>query len=700
MNRVGDDLPPRLPGRPQLTFPARVPRPMAITNVAVVPMDQNRVLPDQIVVIDDGSIKTIGPSAGVSTAGMLTVDGTDRYLLPGLADMHVHYWMPGESALFLANGVTLVRNMAGAPFHLELQRQIQQGKLPGPHIVTTSPIVDRWDPGLRTWVAADERSAARRLTGQLAGRGYQQIKVLNSLSLETVQAICEEASLAGLRVTGHCPDGATFEQAIDAGMSSFEHLTGIWRGRLGEVIEPLGLHNLALEMLEAVAMGVDEDAIRHLAHDMAARDVWNCPTLVALRNMYDPQEEGIGSTRLRPIARHVPSAAMRTWAQLDPSGRLPSASAYRRWRNAMSRRNDVLQRIVSILHEEGAPLLVGTDTSVRLVVQGFSLHEELASFVEAGMTPYEALRCATTEAARFLGQSDEWGTVAEGKRADLILTRSNPLMAIGSLQDLEGVFVNGFHFTRADLNGLLDQQSALDTPADSSEREVSSPVRPASPTNRGAWSEREGDCEVGRVEFSHRRLPSGEWLIEECRVFEQGSIFDFGGVQRHSVELSLKPDLTIREATVREESWVGESHSALTLSDSGAYRLSRLDEDGHEVEEGLGSQPLLPDPTLGLSIVPLLADYAQEQDSGGVGLACRLRLGRAEIVALRVGEPEALAGPGACEGYLRRIVVERGDDTTEWVYTFSGDGRVSRVTCGSRTFVPVSDIPHGDLGEA
>ena len=152
--------------------------------------------------------------------------------------------------------------------------------------------MDRWDPGLRTWVAADERSAARRLTGQLAGRGYQQIKVLNSLSLETVQAICEEASLAGLRVTGHCPDGATFEQAIDAGMSSFEHLTGIWRGRLGEVIEPLGLHNLALEMLEAVAMGVDEDAIRHLAHDMAARDVWNCPTLVAHPEYVRPAGRG------------------------------------------------------------------------------------------------------------------------------------------------------------------------------------------------------------------------------------------------------------------------------------------------------------------------------------------------------------------------------------------------------------------------
>ena len=348
---------------PHLMFPGRVPEPMAITNVAVVPMDQNRVLPHQTVVIDDGFIKTIGPSVSVSTAGMSTVDGSNKYLMPGLADMHVHYWTPRDPALFLANGITLVRNMAGAPFHLELQRQIQDGELPGLHIVTTSPIVDRMPPLLPTWRAADGPSTGKRLTGQLAARGYQQIKVLNSLSLETLHAVCDQASLAGLRVTGHCPDGATFEQAIAAGISSFEHLTGIWKGHMRKGIELPELHHLALEVLEAVANGVDEDAIRHLAHDMAVRDVWNCPTLVALRNMYEPQDEGIDSTRLRSIVRHVPSAAMRTWAQLDPSGRFPSDSAYQRWRGAMSHRNDAFERIVSILHEEGAPLLVGTDTS-------------------------------------------------------------------------------------------------------------------------------------------------------------------------------------------------------------------------------------------------------------------------------------------------------------------------------------------------
>ena len=672
---------------PQLTFPARASKLMAITNVAVVPMDRNRVLSDRTVVIDDGFIKTIGPSSSVSTAGMSTVDGSNRYLLPGLADMHVHYWTPGEFALFLANGVTLVRNMAGAPFHLELQRKIQQRELPGPHIVTTSPIVAGWDPGIRTWLAADEPSAVRRLIAQLAERGYQQIKVLNSLSLEILQAICSQASVYGLRVTGHCPDDATFQQAIDAGMSSFEHLTGIWKGHLPEGQELPELHHLSLEVIEAVAEGVDEDAIRRLAHDMAMKDVWNCPTLVVLRNMHDPQDEGINSPRLSHIVRHVPRAGLRTWAELDPSS---LDFPYQRWRDAWYRRNDVLEHIVGILHKEGAPLLVGTDTSVRFVVQGFSVHEELANFIAVGMTPYEALRCATTEPARFLDQSEIWGTVAEGKRADLILVRDNPLDSVEALRDLEGVFVNGFHFTRTDLDSLLNQQAALDSLVDFAEPEVGIGAASVGSTCEGAWSEREGDCEVGRVIFSQRALPNGEWIVKESHVFEQGLIMDFGGVQRHSVELRLNPDLTIQEATRGEETWVGESHASLTLTDDSTYHHRRTDEDGYEWEENLGSRPLLPDPTLALSIVPLLVRHARNHDRDEAELACRLRQGRAEIVVLRIEQVDAQTETEGDESYAWKTVVERGDERMVWEYTFSRDGKVSKITCQSKTFVPVA----------
>ena len=380
---------------------------------------------------------------------------------------------------------------------------------------------------------------------------------------------------------------------------------------------------------------------------------------------------------------------MSMWALLDPSARFPDGlPAYQRWRDAMKRRNEVLMRIVGILHQEGAPLLVGTDTSVRLVVQGFSIHEELSNLVDAGLTPYEALRCATSEAARFLGQSGEWGTVAVGKRADLILVQGNPLAEIESLQDLEAIFVNGFHLTRSDLDDMLNQQAGRDQLVDLSVPALSGPTGSASTAVEGTWSERQGDDEVGRLVFSQRFLPSGEWLIEEHRVYEQGSIFDVGGVQRHSTKLRLNSDLTIREAKLREESWVGETSSILTLTDTGEYLLRHIDEDGHETQEDFGGQPLLPDPTLGTSVYALLAGHTVQLDSGKGKLACLLNRGRAAGVFLRIGQPEMLASPSAADGG-RRIVVRREDDSTVWSYTFSMDGRVTSVVCGSRTFVPV-----------
>ena len=148
-----------------LPFPPRLTGPLAITHATVVPMDTERLLPDHTVVIEDGRIRTLAPSGSVDvtrTPGVQVVDGTGKYLLPGLADMHAHYWDPGVAALYLANGVTLVRNMWGAPFHLALRRQVQEGRLPGPRIVTTTPIIDGPDQHGRTCGRGDVARRSRR----------------------------------------------------------------------------------------------------------------------------------------------------------------------------------------------------------------------------------------------------------------------------------------------------------------------------------------------------------------------------------------------------------------------------------------------------------------------------------------------------------------------------------------------------------
>jgi hypothetical protein len=221
-------------------------QPVAITHVTVVPMDSERVLAEQTVVIEDGRIRTVGPAAQVSVDRMQVVDGSHKFLMPGLADMHVHYQGPADAPMFLANGVTLVRNMWGFPMHLAIREKVRRREFPGPHLVTTSPLIDGLDDeGQQLWpgspVLTDPQQASQ-LVHAYAERGYQQIKAYSLLTLDAVRALSRAAADAGLRVTGHCPDGATLEEAIEAGMTCFEHCVGLANGHLKDGMELQAVH--------------------------------------------------------------------------------------------------------------------------------------------------------------------------------------------------------------------------------------------------------------------------------------------------------------------------------------------------------------------------------------------------------------------------------------------------------------------------
>jgi hypothetical protein len=190
------------------SLPSRQDGPLAITHVTVLPMDEERLLPDYTVVVNDGHIEAMGPADTLTTVDMRQIDGTGKYLLPGLADMHVHSWNrasnPGEFALFLANGVTFVRNMWGHPSHLALAQDIQQRDIPGPRFVTTSPIIDGSNAkGETTRPGATlltDPEAAYELVAAYAARGYQQIKVYSQLILPTRLCIRAFRSIKSLKI--------------------------------------------------------------------------------------------------------------------------------------------------------------------------------------------------------------------------------------------------------------------------------------------------------------------------------------------------------------------------------------------------------------------------------------------------------------------------------------------------------------------
>jgi imidazolonepropionase-like amidohydrolase len=670
-------------------YPSRMTVPVAITHATVVPMDTERLLFDQTILIEDGYITALAPSSSVPVESFFTVvDGAGKYVIPGLADMHVHYWSPGDAPLFLAHGVTRVRNMSGAPFHLALQQQVERGETPGPRIITTSPIIEGDSFLLPLWYRATHAVDAERIVRECVQRGYEQIKVYNALTSDTLHALGQAAVTFHVRLTGHCPNVMTFEEAIDAGMSCFEHLVGIWRGHLKDGMEQRSdQSNLDLDVVLMAAHHLDFDALRHLAQQMAAKQIWNCPTLVALQWMHEAQTIGVTDPSLQPWLKYVPSLAKQVWKQIDPGQYRPQ---YEQWLDAWHARNDIFSRIVSLLHREGAPLLVGTDTPVRFVIQGLSVHQELANLVQAGLSPFEALSCGTREAARFLDQVDQWGTVTVGKRADLLLVRANPLQDVAAVRDLEAVFANGFHLPRTDLDALLTQQeevAALYPPRSLPPVTVRAMEDDGTVVGQGTWLEQIYGIESGRLVYKHAQVPDGDWLIEEQYAFERGDIFSVGGGQRYTTSLRLTPALTLRHATCVAESFVGAERCEVTWSDHGEYIIRRKEVDGHELVVTIRTHPLLPSETLSPTVLILFlgrqAPIPKEQKILSVD---------AHEVRVLTMTVTAVAARGQSEGGGDRtwqIGIERPEKTTRQIYHLTAEGQFLQMEEDVRLLIPM-----------
>lgn len=417
----------------------------AFVGVTVIPMTEpGLVLPDQTVLVRDGRIAEVGPRTAVSVpAGARRIDGTGRYLIPGLADLHVHleyFEDPGLLRLFLENGVTTVRNMDGRPHVLDWRGRIAAGELSGPTIVTAGPLLDGDPPLLDDNTVVRGAAEATRIVAEQHAAGYDFVKVYTNLSPEAYGAVLAAARERGVRVAGHVPREVGLDRVLADRLASVEHLDGY-----DDLIEAddSPFRNRWHWSKRYLAMPIDSERVRSAAERTAAAGVWNVPTLVE-KEKTAPLAEMRGWLD-RSEVRRLPPAFRQAW---DPAGwderrrrPLESMDAEDLALLAQGRRQRLA--LVKALREAGAGLLVGSDTPNPFVVPGHSTIEEIRLFVEAGLTPEEALAAATREAARFLGQEDEFGTVAPGRRADLVLLAANPLDDPAHLERRIGVMVRG-----------------------------------------------------------------------------------------------------------------------------------------------------------------------------------------------------------------------------------------------------------------
>lgn len=425
--------------------PILAAEPVAFVNVNVVPMSSDTIVEQQTVVVRDGLIATIGPVDTVPIPEEArVVDGTDRYLVPGLAEMHAH--VPetdtGELeryfALYVANGVTTIRGMLGRESHLGLRSDLREGKVFGPRLVTSGP-------SLNSRSVNGVQDARRRVEEQHQA-GYDFIKIHPGLKADEFDALADTANALGMPFAGHVTVAAGVPRVLEKGMATIDHLDGYFAALLPPASQGRGGFGGFFDVM--LADEIDTSGIAAIARATAEAGTWNVPTETLIELFIN--DIPVAELRNRPEMRYMPRETVRRWASAKKA--LLSDPAFRA--DVGARAIDMRRRLILELHKAGAGLLLGSDSPQVFNVPGFSIHRELEVLVLAGLTPYEALRTGTAAVAEFLGSNT--GFVEAGRDADLVLLDANPLVDIGNSRRIHGVMLRGTWYGPSDLAALLD----------------------------------------------------------------------------------------------------------------------------------------------------------------------------------------------------------------------------------------------------
>ena len=425
---------------------AAQPSSLAFVGVSVVPMDREAVLADHTVVIRDGRIVELGPSATVKApAGATVVDGTGKFLMPGLAEMHGHL-MGGNDALNervlllnVARGITTVRGMLGHPSHLALRERVRKGELLGPVIYTSGP-------SLNATTVPDAAAAERQVAEQKAA-GYDFLKIHPGILRGPFDALAAAARKAGLGLAGHVPADVGLHRALEVPYRSIDHLDGYVEALLkdGAPVDPKQPGFFGINFIDHL----DESKIPALVQKTKAAGVWNVPTQSLMPAFMG--EQSTQSLMARPEMKYLPKQMADNWAG-QRNKFLDGLDVPIEKRKAFFA---VRARIIKALDEADAGVLLGADTPQVMQVPGWATHVELASLVESGLSPYRALRTGTINVARYFGTGKTTGTVAVGKDASLILADGNPLEDVGNAGRISGVVVGGTWLPKKEIDAKL-----------------------------------------------------------------------------------------------------------------------------------------------------------------------------------------------------------------------------------------------------
>jgi imidazolonepropionase-like amidohydrolase len=409
-----------------------------ISNVTIIDCTGRAPSHGMSVVLSEGRIAAIGPASHIKApANAVVLDGTGKYLIPGLWNMHAHLGSytdaPQILSEYLAQGVTGIRDMA-SPLDdiLRLRQETDNGRIPGPRLVVAGPIVQGPLPfQMPQFISVNDSAAADATVRMLVRRGVDFIKVQDAIPHDIYVAVARQARESRITFAGHIPPTVLPEEASDFGQKSIEHLGGrFWGVLVGSSTRERELHAKELQMYEEAIQALKRGAsppdlnmradftrkivesydprkAAYLLRRFHQNNTWQCPTLVALRTLWT-------------------------------SGGTPYTAEDLHWADRLINRN---AEVVAMMQKTGVGLLAGTDLPPNS--KDGTIHDELAYLVDAGLTPMQALLTATRNPAKFLGKLSTLGTVEPGKLADLVLLDGNPLDDIHNTRRISAVIVRG-----------------------------------------------------------------------------------------------------------------------------------------------------------------------------------------------------------------------------------------------------------------
>ncbi len=418
----------------------------AFTNISVIPMTGDGILNNQTVIVEGDRIISVAPSGDISPDDNTTlIDGSGKYLIPGLAEMHGHVppTDPPEDApsyytdqyvehtlfLYVAAGVTTVRGMLGWPNQLELKEKVNSGEMIGPNLYLAGPSFNG--------NSIDSPQQAVEKVKQQKKEGWDLLKIHPGLTREEYDAMAETANELGIRFGGHVPEDVGIEHAIEMGQETMDHIDGYYRW---------------LQQFEELEW---ENRMEEIVSKTKEAGVWIVPTQALWETIIGAAD--YEAMKQYDELKYIPPAVRQNYFSFVTNNIEDNAESERQ---EALKQAEWRQKLLREMNEQDVRILMGTDAPQLFSVPGFSIHRELPLMSNAGMTPYEILESGTVNVGAYFSNEDDFGTIAEGQRADLLMLHENPLDAIENLKNSAGVMVQGKWYSREMIDQKLEEIEA------------------------------------------------------------------------------------------------------------------------------------------------------------------------------------------------------------------------------------------------